>query len=62
MHAMEKRNSKYFKEHGGMCYNTLSGWCYYSVLYVLYKKTKQSVFEDNILFSDEPELLKIGVE
>lgn len=62
MHAMEKRNSKYFKEHGGMCYQTLATWCYYSVLYVLYKRSKQNVFEDNIVFSDNDELLKIGAE
>jgi hypothetical protein len=43
-----------------MCYRTLAGWCYYSVLHVLYKRSKQNVFEDNIVFDDE--LLKIGAE
>lgn len=61
IHAMEKRNNKYFKEHGGMCYRTLAAWCYYSVLYVLYRRNKQDVFEDSIVF-DDGELLKIVSE
>lgn len=54
IHAMEKRKSKYFREHGGMYYKTLAAWCYYSVIYVLYHRmNKQEAFENDIVFDDE---------